>query len=156
MQKPLKASITEVAGVIGYQAPTVAPAWMVAIILGREFAVTVLRSIAHARGVVIAASPLGKFKMVSQVVAILLLILGRDHLQQFFVLGRVALWIAVITAVGSGMDYYRRFNHVLTGGGRKPDAHDLLSPEGPPAATLSGPAKPASLAAPANMSNRRN
>src|SRR5574339_1180109 len=57
-----------------------APAWMVAVILGREFLVTVLRSLAHARGVVIPASPLGKFKMVSQVVAILALILGHDHL----------------------------------------------------------------------------
>jgi hypothetical protein len=59
--------------------------------------------------------------MVSQVVAILLLILGRDHLQQFFVLGRVALWFAVVAAVASGVDYYRRFNHVLTGS-RKPEA----------------------------------
>jgi CDP-diacylglycerol--glycerol-3-phosphate 3-phosphatidyltransferase len=90
-----------------------APAWMVAVILGREFAVTVLRSIAHARGVVITASPLGKFKMVSQVVAILALILGRDHLQQFFVLGRIALWVAVVTAVVSAIDYYRKFSHVL-------------------------------------------
>jgi phosphatidylglycerophosphate synthase len=64
---------------------------------------------------VIAASVLGKFKMTSQVVAILLLILGRDHLQQFFVLGRIALWVAVVTAVGSGIDYYRKFNHVLLG-----------------------------------------
>ena len=46
--------------------------------------------------------------------AILLLILGQHHLQQFFVLGTVALWVAVITAVVSGIDYYRRFNHVLT------------------------------------------
>jgi CDP-diacylglycerol--glycerol-3-phosphate 3-phosphatidyltransferase len=92
----------------------VVPAWMVAVILGREFAVTVLRSIAHARGVAIPASPLGKFKMASQVTAILLLILGQHHLQQFFFLGKVALWVAVITAVVSGVDYYRRFNHVLT------------------------------------------
>jgi CDP-diacylglycerol---glycerol-3-phosphate 3-phosphatidyltransferase len=90
-----------------------APAWMVVVILGREFAVTVLRSIGHARGVVIPASPLGKFKMVSQVVAILLLILGKDRLQEFAVLGSIALWVAVITAVASGVDYYRRFNHVL-------------------------------------------
>jgi CDP-diacylglycerol--glycerol-3-phosphate 3-phosphatidyltransferase len=83
------------------------------VILGREFAVTVLRSIAHSRGVVIPASPLGKFKMASQVTAILLLILGRDHLQQFFVLGKIALWVAVITAVLSAADYYRRFSHVL-------------------------------------------
>ena len=48
-----------------------APAWMVAVIVGREFLVTVLRSIAHARGVVIPASPLGKVKMVAEVTAIL-------------------------------------------------------------------------------------
>jgi CDP-diacylglycerol---glycerol-3-phosphate 3-phosphatidyltransferase len=92
-----------------------APAWMVAVILGREFAVTVLRSIAHSRGVVIAASPLGKFKMISQVVAILLLILGDHHLKQFFILGEIALWVAVVAAVVSAVDYYRRFNHVLAG-----------------------------------------
>ena len=90
-----------------------APAWMVLVILGREFAVTVLRGVAYSRGIVIAASPLGKFKMVSQVITILLLILGYDHLQRFFVLGRIALWIAMITSVASGIDYYRRFNHVL-------------------------------------------
>jgi CDP-diacylglycerol--glycerol-3-phosphate 3-phosphatidyltransferase len=100
----------------------VVPAWMVAVILGREFAVTVLRSIAHARGVIIPASPLGKFKMASQVAAILLLILGQRHLQQFFVLGTIALWVAVVTAVISGVDYYRRFNHVLTHGVAKPAA----------------------------------
>jgi CDP-diacylglycerol--glycerol-3-phosphate 3-phosphatidyltransferase len=86
-----------------------APAWMVAIVIGRELAVTGLRSIAYARGITIPASPLGKFKMVSQVVAILLLILGRDHLQHFFVLGQIALWIVVITALVSALDYYRRF-----------------------------------------------
>lgn len=90
-----------------------APAWMVLVILGREFAVTALRGVAYARGVVIAASPLGKFKMISQVVAILLLILGPYHQQPFFVLGRIALWIAVITALASAFDYYRRFNDVL-------------------------------------------
>ena len=56
-----------------------APAWMVAVIIGRELAVTTLRSIAYARGVVIPASPLGKVKMVAQVVAILALILGEEE-----------------------------------------------------------------------------
>ncbi|HMF61389.1 MAG TPA: CDP-diacylglycerol--glycerol-3-phosphate 3-phosphatidyltransferase [Vicinamibacterales bacterium] len=92
-----------------------AQSWMVVLILGREFAVTVLRSIAHSRGVAIPPSPLGKFKMASQVVAILLLILGREHLHQFFVLGKIALWVAVLTAVVSAVDYYRRFSHVITG-----------------------------------------
>jgi hypothetical protein len=48
--------------------------------------------------------------------AILALILGQDHLQQFFVPGTIALWIAMLTAVASGLDYYRRFNHVLAQG----------------------------------------
>jgi CDP-diacylglycerol--glycerol-3-phosphate 3-phosphatidyltransferase len=113
LMDPLADKLLITAALVSLVQMDLAPAWMVAIILGREFAVTVLRSIAHARGVVIAASPMGKFKMASQVIAILLLILGSEHLQQFFVLGKVALWVAVVAAVASGVDYYRRFNHVL-------------------------------------------
>src|SRR5207244_10577400 len=51
-------------------------AWAVVIIVGREFAVTGLRSIAATEGVVIAASRMGKFKMVAQVVTVGLLILS--------------------------------------------------------------------------------
>jgi CDP-diacylglycerol---glycerol-3-phosphate 3-phosphatidyltransferase len=97
-----------------------APAWMVAIIIGRELAVTGLRSIAYARGVAMPASSLGKLKLISQVVAILALILGRDHLHQFFVLGQVALWVVLVTAVASAIDYYRKFARVLVP--RLPDA----------------------------------
>jgi CDP-diacylglycerol--glycerol-3-phosphate 3-phosphatidyltransferase len=113
LMDPLADKLLITAALVSLVQMDLAPAWMVAVILGRELAVTVLRSLAHARGVVIAASPLGKLKMVSQVVAILALILGRDHLQQFFVLGRVALWVAVVTTVGSAVDYYMRFNHLL-------------------------------------------
>jgi CDP-diacylglycerol--glycerol-3-phosphate 3-phosphatidyltransferase len=110
---PLADKLLVTAALVSLVSMDVAPAWMVAVILGRELGVTVLRSLAHSRGVVIAASPLGKLKMISQVVAILALILGRDHLQQFFVLGRIALWVAVVTAVGSALDYYVRFKYVL-------------------------------------------
>lgn len=51
-----------------------APAWAVVIIIGREFAVTGLRSIAAADGVVISASKMGKFKMLVQVITVALLI----------------------------------------------------------------------------------
>ncbi len=51
-----------------------APAWAVVIIIGREFAVTGLRSIAATDGVVIAASKMGKFKMLLQVLTVALLI----------------------------------------------------------------------------------
>ncbi|MGB7922193.1 MAG: CDP-diacylglycerol--glycerol-3-phosphate 3-phosphatidyltransferase [Pyrinomonadaceae bacterium] len=53
-----------------------APAWAVVIIIGREFAVSGLRSIAAEGGLVIAASRMGKFKMMSQVVAVALLIVS--------------------------------------------------------------------------------
>jgi len=86
-----------------------APAWIVMVILGRELAVTVLRSYAHDKGIIIPASPLGKFKMLSEVIAILALILGQETLQPFYVIGTIALWIAMLTATVSGIDYYRRF-----------------------------------------------
>ena len=66
-----------------------APAWAVVIIVGREFAVTGLRSIAATEGVIISASRMGKFKMVAQVVTVGLLILsispagGLPHVSNF-------------------------------------------------------------------------
>ena len=89
-----------------------AKAWMVAIIIGREFAVTGLRSLAYARNVAVPASSLGKIKMVAQVVAILALILARDR-WELFVIGQVALWVVVVAALVSAADYFRRFNVLL-------------------------------------------
>ena len=113
---PLADKLLITAALVSLVQMGLAPAWMVAIILGREFAVTVLRSIAHARGQSLPASPLGKIKMVSQVVAILILILGRNHMQGFFVVGQIALWVATITALVSAVDYYRRFPPPRPGG----------------------------------------
>ena len=53
-----------------------APAWAVVIIIGRELAVSGLRSMAASEGVIISASRMGKFKMASQVLAVALLILS--------------------------------------------------------------------------------
>ncbi len=86
-----------------------APAWMVAVILGRELSVTVLRSMIHARGQSLPASPLGKIKMAAQVTAILLLILA-PHMRELFVVGQVALWTSTVAALVSAVDYWRRFN----------------------------------------------
>jgi CDP-diacylglycerol--glycerol-3-phosphate 3-phosphatidyltransferase len=88
--------------------PMHVPAWMVVIIIGREFAVSGLRSIAAQQGVTIAASSLGKGKMVSQVIAISLLILGYE-LGRFRVIGKVALWGVVLFALVSGIDYFVKF-----------------------------------------------
>lgn len=110
---PLADKLLITAALVSLVQMDLAQSWMVVVILGREIAVTVLRSLAQSRGVAIPASPLGKFKMASQVTAILLLILG-DHVALFAALGRLALWVAMITAVASGVDYYRRYNGVIT------------------------------------------
>ena len=90
-----------------------APAWMVAIVIGREFAITALRSVAYNKGVTIPASPLGKIKMASQVTAILLLILGWRPIPWLAPVGHVALWVVMVAAVVSAVDYYRRFQRML-------------------------------------------
>ena len=90
-----------------------APAWMVTVIIGREFAVTGLRSIAYARGLAMPASNLGKLKMVSQVVAILLLILGWERMPLLLLAGQAALWVVLVTALWSAVDYYRRFTAAM-------------------------------------------
>lgn len=91
----------------------VAPAWMVAVIIGREFAVTGLRSLAYARGVAMPASPLGKIKMIAQVVAILALILGHGGYRGLLLIGQAGLWVVVLSALVSAADYFRRFNVIL-------------------------------------------
>lgn len=90
----------------------IAPAWMVVVVLGRELAVDGLRMIASAEGITIPASPLGKFKMVSQVVAISLLILG-PKLDDYYWLGNTALWIVIVLALGSGVDYFLKFSRLF-------------------------------------------
>jgi CDP-diacylglycerol--glycerol-3-phosphate 3-phosphatidyltransferase len=83
-------------------------AWMVVIIIGREFAVSGLRSIASAQGFAISASELGKIKMVAQVAAIALLIVGHE-VPVFRTVGQLALYVVVLFAVVSAIDYFRTF-----------------------------------------------
>jgi CDP-diacylglycerol--glycerol-3-phosphate 3-phosphatidyltransferase len=116
---PLADKLLITAALVSLVQMDLAPSWIVVVILGREIAVTVLRSLAQSRGVAIPASPLGKFKMATQVTAILLLILGEDHIPQFVLLGTIVLWVAMVTAVVSAFDYYRRFNHVLSESGSR-------------------------------------
>ena len=86
-----------------------APAWMVVIIVGREFAVNGLRAVASQRGVSIQASVWGKFKMFSQVLAIVLLILDRKLPAPFSRSGEAVLWVVLVLAVFSAADYCIRF-----------------------------------------------
>ena len=74
------------------------PAWMVVIIVGREFTVLGLRTIASAEGFTIQASALGKTKMVLQVVAVCALILGARH-AVLHPLSTVLLWLVVASSM---------------------------------------------------------
>jgi CDP-diacylglycerol--glycerol-3-phosphate 3-phosphatidyltransferase len=85
-----------------------APAWMVVMIIGREFAVSGLRSIAAAEGYTIKASELGKTKMISQVVAISFLLLSIRH-RNLAGPAHWMMWGVVIFTVASAIDYFRKF-----------------------------------------------
>ena len=112
---PLADKLLILAALISLVQLELVPAWMAAVIIGREFAVTALRSIAYARGVAFAASPLGKIKMVAQVVAVLALILGNGLMgEPVLMVGQAALWVVVVVALASAVDYFRRFNLILS------------------------------------------
>jgi len=94
------------------------PAWMVILIIGREFAVSGLRSIAAAGGYTIEASELGKCKMVAQVAAIALVIAG-IRWPALNEISMLAMWTVVLFALVSAADYFRKF-------WRKVDTHVKL------------------------------
>lgn len=84
------------------------PAWMVVIIVGREFAVTGLRGIASAEGFALEASELGKTKMVFQVVAITVIVL-EQRFPAMHPLGELLLWAVVAFALVSAVQYFWSF-----------------------------------------------
>jgi CDP-diacylglycerol--glycerol-3-phosphate 3-phosphatidyltransferase len=84
------------------------PAWMVVLIVAREFAVSGLRSIAAAEGYTIAASDLGKTKTISQVVAISAVLLSLRH-KVFVSAAGWLMWAVVAFALISAFDYFWKF-----------------------------------------------
>ncbi len=89
------------------------PAWMVIVIISREFIISGFRLVASDNGVVIAASYWGKFKTVFQMIAVVLLIVKIDALS---VVTDIFLWVAVVLTVVSLMDYIKKNHKVLTEG----------------------------------------
>ena len=98
--------------------PSLVPAWIAVIIIGREFLVSGLRSIAASGGFTIEASELGKFKMVVQIVSVVAVIL--DHRwKEWPVYGNfvfpihwiayLAIWFVVCVSLVSAIDYFAAF-----------------------------------------------
>jgi len=90
------------------------PAWYVIIIIAREFIISGFRLIASDNGIVIAASYWGKFKTVSQMIMIILMILNIPALS---IVTTLFYWIALILTVVSLVDYIKKNFQVLSQGG---------------------------------------
>ncbi len=99
--------------------PAATPAWMVAAILAREFAVSALRNVAATEGVVIAAGWAGKLKTGVQIVAVSLAII-HNQLGEFSHLAPLSLWVALVVTVFSGVEYFLRYRKILIGQASSP------------------------------------
>jgi CDP-diacylglycerol--glycerol-3-phosphate 3-phosphatidyltransferase len=98
--------------------PKMVPAWIAVVIIGREFLVSGLRSIAATQGFTIEASDLGKFKMVVQIITIAAAIFDRAWYQWPLFWGlvlpvhwiaKVTIWIMVVLSLWSAIDYFAAF-----------------------------------------------
>jgi CDP-diacylglycerol--glycerol-3-phosphate 3-phosphatidyltransferase len=103
----------------------VVPSWIVILIVGREFAVTGLRSIAATAGYTIRASELGKTKMIAQVVAVSMLLLGK-HWPVLAPAAMAWMWGVVGVSVISAVAYFRKFWRKVDSGIKRRRRLELL------------------------------
>jgi CDP-diacylglycerol--glycerol-3-phosphate 3-phosphatidyltransferase len=100
-------------------------AWIVILIIGREFAVSGLRSIAASAGYMISASELGKTKMAAQVTAVALVIAG-IRWPVLDTLGLLGMWAVMLFGIVSALDYFRKFWRRVDDGVKKRRRRELL------------------------------
>ena len=98
--------------------PALVPAWMAVVIIGREFLVSGLRSIAASEGFTIQASELGKFKMLVQIISVVAVILARRwhewplgsvYIFPVYWIAFLAIWFMVLLSLVSAADYFIAF-----------------------------------------------
>jgi CDP-diacylglycerol---glycerol-3-phosphate 3-phosphatidyltransferase len=98
--------------------PALVPAWMAVVIIGREFLVSGLRSIAASEGFTIQASELGKFKMLVQIISVVAVILARrwrewpvgsTYIFPVYWIAWLAIWFMVLLSLVSAVDYFVAF-----------------------------------------------
>ncbi|RMD82858.1 MAG: CDP-diacylglycerol--glycerol-3-phosphate 3-phosphatidyltransferase [Candidatus Dadabacteria bacterium] len=86
--------------------PTV-PGWLLVIVIGRELAITGLRSIAAAEGIIVAAEATGKFKMILQTIGVHALIIHYTYFGvSFYWVGMVLLLVSAVAGVWSAVEYH--------------------------------------------------
>jgi CDP-diacylglycerol---glycerol-3-phosphate 3-phosphatidyltransferase len=101
------------------------PGWMAILIIGREFAISGLRSIAAAEGYVIKASELGKTKLVFQVFAISLVMLA-VRWREWATAATISMWIVVLLTMWSAVSYFRKFWREIDVRVKRRRRHELL------------------------------
>ena len=101
------------------------PGWLVILIIGREFAVTGLRSIAAAEGLTIKAGDLGKTKMVLQVIGVSLILMS-NRWPSLHIYAISAMWGVVIFALASAFDYFRKFWKEIDVNVKQRRRHELI------------------------------
>lgn len=90
------------------------PAWIVVIIISREYTVSILRAVAAAEGIVIAASWWGKLKTLTQIIAIISILINNYPFSLInFPFSEITLWLAVILTIVSGVDYLYLNRHIF-------------------------------------------
>lgn len=95
------------------------PGWVVVLIIAREFTITGFRIIAASEGITIAASPLGKIKTITQLIAIILLLINNFPFNLLhFPLDMIMLYISLFFTILSGIDYIYK-NKSTLGNGNK-------------------------------------
>ena len=104
------------------------PGWMAILIIGREFAVSGLRSIAAVEGYTIKASDLGKTKMFAQVVAISCMLLGLRH-EALRTPAILLMWGVIFFALISAVSYFAKFWHKIDEGVKNRRRRELLALE---------------------------
>lgn len=104
---PLADKLLITAALVSLVDSGVLPAWVAIIIISRELAVTGLRAVAAAEGVVIQASGVAKLKTISQIIAIVGLLIDNYPFSLIgFPFTQIAMWVAIILTVWSGVEYF--------------------------------------------------
>ncbi|MDD4690230.1 MAG: CDP-diacylglycerol--glycerol-3-phosphate 3-phosphatidyltransferase [Eubacteriales bacterium] len=108
---PIADKLLVTSALIGFTATGILNPWATLIILSREFIVTAFRIVAMGEGVVIAASNWGKLKTITQMVAIIMLLISNIlktfeiSFALYDIISLVVVWISVVITIISGWDY---------------------------------------------------
>lgn len=117
---PLADKILVSAALISFIELGKVPAWVVVVIIAREFAITGLRVLAASAGITIAASKLGKIKTITQLVAIISILINNWPFRYINLpFDQIMIYVAVFTTILSGIDYIYKNREVLSSDANK-------------------------------------